>query len=334
MDARNFVRKPRNWIITTIVVCLILGLIFTIFHSSSNALQKAPSATPTEITEPTLHPIEYQYETYSSGKIPMKMLVPSEWSYLLQDGIDTFINNIDAATLKINVTDYQPFSNKIDEAYCINYVASQNGAIGSYADLDTSSFTVSYEVDGIDYFEYCSWDLNNQLDITISIPADQYDYYIDTIQYLMDSVQWQKTNPIPEDYYIFYNEYGAFQFGVPVDWITNIQNGLFTAMNTDETAGFTVSVAESNIDLSTITQIDYVDTYGQKSNYVLSTFSNTGTVITTESSYTDNGIQYYSVHHIISSDGFLYEFMFLSQAEVYDMEIGKYSQSIALFSVF
>ena len=333
MEVRNFVRKPRNWIITTIVVCCILGLLFTIFHSSSKALPQY-SEMPTKTTAPELRPIDYQYETYSSGIIPMTMLIPSEWNYVLKNGIDTFVNNVDAATIEINITEYKPFSNKIDETYCINYVASQNGSIGSFASIDTSSFTVSYEIGGLDFFEYCTWDLNNQLDIMITIPADRYDYYLDTIQYLMDSVQWQKSNPIPSDYYVFYNEYGAFQFGVPLDWVSRIENGLFTAMNIDETAGFTVSVAESDLDLSTITQLDYVNTYGQKSNYVLSTFSNTGTVITTESSYTDGGMQYYAIHHLISSNGFLYEFMFLSQPEVYDAEAARYAQAISLFALF
>ena len=330
---RDFVRKPRNWVVTTLVITMLLALIINLISASKQNLPEYTlRETPTISEEPNI--IEMEYSTYSHDLIPISMTVPAEWTLVTQGGAPTYINKNDGAKISFSISAYIPSVNNITEEVLFADVTNAGGLWGGYDRLDNSTYIVVYELNDTDFFELTTWDLANTARVQFAIPAARYEYYYDTVIHLFDSFSWQKGNPIPSDFGIMYNEYGNFEFGIPTGWIATITDGIFSSTNPNTGSIMYVSVSEVSADLSGITQIDYVAVASQnKSNFLLSTYSNNGSFLTAEATYSSGGNQYSVINNILVRDGFMYEFTFECAAGNYNTDGPYYMTAVNLFRV-
>jgi|GEM_PF-1645926 len=330
---RDFVRKPKNWIIITIIIGMILALLMNLFSASkSNLPEYQPAETPPAEGESKV--LDIEYTTYQAENLPLSMTVPAEWTFVTQGGSPTYINKNDGAKISFSISSYIASVNSATEEQICNGVVNSGGLWGGYNRLDNSSYIIIYELDNTDYFELTTWDLSSTVSVQFAIPAARYDYYYDTVIHLYDSFAWNKENPIPEDYWLFYNDYGNFEFGIPSGWLTTVTDGIFSATNPDTGSIMYVSVSEVASDLSNVTQIDYIAVASQnRSNYLLSTYTNNGSYLIAEATYSSGGTQYSFINNILVANGFMYEFTFECSSANYNSDGQAYLSAVNLFRV-
>lgn len=328
---RDFVRKPRNWFIVSIVLACLFALINSFISASQTNLpsyvqQEEPPKQEEEI--PDIKTIEYFNE-----ETGLSMLVPADWTRVTRNGCDAFVNQIDGATLLFDVHGYDPTMNAITEEHVINDVISSNGVLGGFDKDDNHSYLVIYELGSTDYFEYNVWDLQNTVRVSLQIPTARYSYYYDIAVYLFDSFTWEQAAPIPEEFCMFYSDYGNFEFGVPIGWEGSIVDGEYGAVSPNGSV-MACSLTSTSADLSGITQIDYVNAASAgKSNYLLSSYSNTGLVLTAEATYTLNSVECVEVRSLLATGAFQYEFTFQCEREFYDTDGQYFMTAIGLFRI-
>jgi len=131
-----------------------------------------------------------------------------------------------------------------------------------------------------------------------------------------------------------YNEFGSFQFGVPVSWESFIEDGVFISKNPVTGSYYTVGVEAATLSLEEITKEDYQKAYGNVEDYSISAFNHTGNSISIVATYNDNGSPVVMQHNIVQQDGFLYEFSFYSSQESYDADIIQYHKATSIFTTF
>lgn len=332
---RDYIRKPRNWVVTIIIVSMLFAAIYTLFTSSKTNLPQYTG--PEEVTEPVDEPkiLDIPYGTFQAEGINLTMVVPDEWTYVVQAGCPTYINKVDGAKISFSISDYIPAVNNNTEQSLYNEVIGAGGYWGGYNRLDYSSYLLVYELNQTDFFELTTWDLNTTVRVQFAIPAARYEYYYDTVIYLFDSFKWEKEKPLPDNFFLCYNDYGCFEFGVPAGWVASIDNSMYAATNPNTGSIMYVTVYESQGDFSSISQIDYVAAASQnKSNYLLSTYANNGNTIVAEASYSSGGKQYSMIHNMLYNNGFVYEFTFECANENYTSDGAQYMTAVQLFRIF
>lgn len=328
---RDFARKPRNWFAVAIVLAFLFALIYSFISASQTNLPAYVQTEEPKQEEPKTPDI--RTTEYFNEEVGLSMLVPAEWTRVTKNGGDAFVNQVDGAMLHFDVREYDPTMNAITEAQATNDVLSANGVLGGFAKDDNHSYLVIYELGSADYFEYNIWDLQHTVRVTLQIPTQRYSYYYDIAIYLFDSFVWEQAAPIPEEFCMFYSDYGNFEFGVPIGWEGSTVDGEYTAVSPNGST-MSCSLTSTSMDLSGISQIDYVTAASAgKSNYLLSTYSNTGSVLTAEATYVLNGVECAEVRTILATGTFQYEFTFQCERANYDTDGQYFLTAINLFRV-
>ncbi len=334
---RDFVRKPANWFVVMIVVAVLAALIISFFQSANSQL---PSYTPGTVVEPkstpeaTKPPVTIRTQPFSSDA-GFTMEVPADWSYVLKGGKDTFVNATDGAKVVFTVSDYNPALNLVSKETVEADAIALNGVLGAYVQYDDHTYAALYEIGTVDYFELSTWSLDTVVRVSIQIPAERYTHYHDDMLYLLDTFSWEPLNPIPEGYSIYYSEYGNFEFLIPEGWQYEIVDGALVAADTVSGGNFRVSLSGNASDLSSISQIDYVNAMSPgKTAYMLSTFSNNGQALTAEANFTANNIAYSEFHSITYANAFRYEFLFQVPQEYESKALPQFLTAIQHFRVF
>jgi hypothetical protein len=308
---RDFVRKPGNLIGLFIVVVLLLSLLVNFFSSFNTNLPSyvGDDFQQTDVEETTTPDIETV--TYNSDELNFSMLVPADWTNVIKSGNESFINPQDGSMISFAINSYNPSLNNITEEYINNDIVAADGLLGGFVKDTNSSYFVIYEIGELDYFEYTSWDLDNMIRVSIQIPAAKYSSYEDIIIYLIDSFTWNKENPLPDNCMMYYSDYASFEFPIPDGWSYQIENGVFKAENSLSGAFYTVSVSDLSYDLSSVSQIDYFNSISSgKSSYLLNNFNNGGSFITSEATFTENGVQQKEYRSMLAANNYLYEVVF------------------------
>lgn len=334
---RDFVRKPRNWFLTLIVVAVMAALFINFFSSTGTNMPSYQAGTEVEPTvepEPEEPVITFETAIHTDDEYGFSMPVPAEWSFVVKNGADSYVAP-NGAMISFNVGPYDPAMNNVTQESVSRDVAALQGLFGGAVWTSTTSYAVIYELGTIDYFEYVTWDLDTLVRVTVSIPATMYADYADQITALFDQFKWEKQNPIPEGYFMYYSDYGNFEFPVPVDWTYGIENGCFVAVSPDGNTNYRVSVNNLTSDFSEITQLDYTNVMSAgKSGYMLNEYNPSSTTISSRATFSNNGVQYTELHQMLATGQLQYELLFQCPAEIYEDALQTYLQVLKYFRVF
>jgi len=205
--------------------------------------------------------------------------------------------------------------------------------VGFPAESNSSSMA-AYELGDAVYLEYSTWNLSTFVRVTFQMPQERYEHYDDIAIYLFDTFTWEKAQPIPGGFSLFYSAYGNFEFGVPDGWSAVIEDGAYIA-TAPSGSRLTVIVTPSETDLTALSQLDYVAAASQgKQSYLLSAYSNTGTSLAAEASYSVGGATWYNGNHLLVDNGYLYEVSFDCTLENYEADVSAFVTTLNLFRVF
>ena len=329
---RDFIRNPKNWIALCIVLAVLSALIYSFLSSTNVNLPSyvEPPATPAEET-PT---VDIETVKFSAEDISLTMSVPSKWTHVVRQGSDAYVNPADGTTLIFHISGYDPGVNMVTEDVVTTELSASGGLLGGFTRDGNSAYLAIYEQGSVDYFEYTTWDLSTLVRVSLQVPAERYTDYYDTAVFLFDTLKWDKETPIPEGFSLFYSSYGDFEFGVPDGWNAVIDNGAYVASAASGST-LTASVTQSSLDLSSLSQLDYVGTASQgRQNYILSTYSNAGSTLIAEATYTKDGETWVNVNNILATGSFLYEFSFDCRQADYEADGSSFLTAMKLFRVF
>ncbi|MBQ3011532.1 MAG: hypothetical protein IJA20_07345 [Methanocorpusculum sp.] len=330
---RDFIRKPGNWVGLCIALTFLFALLYS-FISASNAnlpSYVAPEQLPAE-EDPK--PVSIDTVEYTATEIPLNMQVPADWRQITKGGNTTFINPVDGASISFDIGAYVPGANMVTEAVANEDITRAGGSLVGFTAESNSSYMVVYELGSAVYLEYSTWNLTTFVRVTFQMPQERYDHYYDIAILLFDSFTWEKAQPIPDGFSLFYSAYGNFEFGVPDGWTAVIEDGAYIASAPSDSR-LTVTVTPSEADLSALSQLDYIAAASQgKQDYLLSSYSNTGTSLAAEASYSMGGAAWYTSNQLLADNGYLYEVTFDCAMENYDADAGAFMTTLALFRVF
>lgn len=329
---RDFIRKPRNWFAVMIVFAVLAALMMNFFSSFGTNMPAYSS--PNELVEPDVTQQETPQSsietTLYTSELGFSMKVPKDWTFVVKSGNDTYVNAKDGASIVFAVSTYNPALNSVTRESVYSDVVNAGGVFGDYEQVSNSAYLVVYEIGSLDYFEYSIWDLDTLVRVAVQIPAQSYTAYRDDILAILNTFSWEKPNPVPEGYSMYYSEYGDFEFPIPDGWEYGIENGSLVVLSADGAAGYQVSLTNTTAYLNDVSQIDYVEAMGSgKANYMLSSFSNTGSLLTAEASYSSNGETCRQIHNILATGEYQYEVIFqypqgASEYEQVYLTIAKY----------
>ncbi|MCH1949691.1 hypothetical protein MCJ35_10815 [Enterocloster sp. OA13] len=329
---RDFIRNPKNWMALCVVLAVLFALIYS-FLSSTNANLPSyvePPATPAEQTPA----VDIETVQFAAEGINLTMSAPAKWTHVIRQGADAYINPADGATLFFHISGYDPGVNMVTEEIIASELSASGGLLGGFSRNGNSAYLAIYEQGAVDCFEYTTWDLSTLVRISLQVPAERYTDYYDTAIFLFDTLKWEKENPIPEGFSLFYSSYGNFEFGVLDGWNAAIDNGAYIATAASGSC-LTASVTQSGLDLSSLSQLDYVGAASQgKQNYLLSTYSNAGSTLIAEATYTKDGETWVNVNNILATGSYLYEFSFDCKQSEYETDGPSFLTAMKLFRVF
>lgn len=334
-DPRDFARKPKNWFLIMIVLAVMAALFISFFQSMNTNLpsyQEGTDVEPVASEEPEL--LDFPTTQYTNDEYGFSMDVPADWQFVVKSGADSYVDD-DGSIISFSVSPYDPTLNLVTQDNVSNDVTSAGGLLGAFSWLTNSSYAVVYEIDGVDYFELVTWDLETLIRVSAYTPAENYQEYANQFTTLFDTFVWEKPSPIPDGYTMYYNDYGSFEFPVPTTWTSGIEDGCFVAVSEETGANYRITVSDMPMDFSQLTQLDYVNTMGSgKSNYMLNEYQVSNTGLSASASFLNDGVQYMELHQIMVVGSFQYELLFQYPLEMEETCYPAYLEVSSLFRVF
>ena len=288
-----------------------------------------PTLTESGNAEPNIEMIQYQ-----STSLPYVIEVPSDWVQGEEGNTVSFFHSADGANISISEMDYFGGVNNITEETLISDIGEQGELL--HYDRYNNKYYAAYAIDNVVYLEETIWDRNNVIRISCTYPAESNDYYEPLCTYVIDSFNWQWEDPIPEDIFIYYNEYGNFEFGVPISWEYYIDDsGVFIAKSPNSSV-MQCRITEGEFNFgNTDAETYFKDLIAGSQQHEITYFENKGNYITGDLVLLDeSGLQYHVVSTQVQNNSFLYTFIFMATTDYYEEDGAAYSKALSLFRIF
>lgn len=316
-----------KWVIPFVVVILIVSLIFVKCSSNnlkgyveSSSLNDSSSQADKSTLEDQVLNISESTSLYQDEDIHFSLEIPESWTKVAGENNNvSFIDKNRGTQLNITIKGYDPSINTVDEDLLQQQASAANMTIREYDKTSNSKYSVSYTSSKYGYIDYVYWDYNTVITLSFMIDGK---YYNDsdvnkTIRYIHQTFNWVTENPIPDDLQMAYLSYGNFEFGFPKDWNYGESSDTIMITNPEGSAAITISVTEAASTLEAVSQVDCVNYLSQiKPNFILDSFSNTGTMVTCTGTYQMNGTKLNVQQYIMVNNGYEYTLSFDTEAEV------------------
>lgn len=333
---RYFFSKPKNTIAVLVVITVLAALIISLFQTAQN---NRPAYIETEPPPSSSVPMktadDYQLTPYIDDENHLALYVPKGWTKAIQNGMVSFVNATDGSTMYVALQNYSPVLSNMTADTLQTELAAQSGTLLDFQSLSNCSYSALYTIENLTYMVYTEWSFDKVLCLTVSLQNSVYDYYRDGIQYVFDNVEWQKEQPVPKGYMLYYNSFGNFEFGVPSDWTYSIEDGSLFLSDKTTNSLIGISAVETAATFEGVSQITFANVMGQgKNNFILRNYTNSGTIIQAEASYINNGQTWIMVEKILCNGQYQYTFAFTCPEENYQ-EAGQVFDTVTnLFRTF
>lgn len=335
-------RKTPRMIGIFIVICLVLGLIITIsqlnqqplqgYVEDGNEIKVSIEAYVTPDPRPDMQGIE-------DNTVGLKLSVPMGWRRVIKNGNQTYVDPETAAYVQIQKYDYEPGINNITQADVETQLAEIGAGFVSFTQDGNCGNTVLYQKmeNGIvcDYVEITRVDLERIVKIIICCEDNQYARLQERIDLMMDSVEWDPRQPIPEDFLLIYNEFGNFEFAVPASWHRGIVLSEYVAVDPGSGAEIHVSVTESDANYANVNQAKYAEfASAGKVGFSVREFTANDNMVYALSAYTQDDIPMYKVEYLLASGVYEYGVSFTCPVNLFGKMVGMFEKAFAMFRLF
>lgn len=336
-------KVSRGGIVMFIAGCCMLGVVLTVSMLKDQPLngyvegkQNIIITTAAPATKPPRDP---DMQMFTDASIGLSLQVPLNWNRVIRSGNIMFVDGDTAAYVEVDTGQYRKGLAGITESTVQTDVEAAGGAYVSYSKEGNSGYTAMYQMlgDGViyDYIEINRYDLDRTVRITICVPDDAYRSLQKKINKIRDSIYWEPPNPIPEDFLLVYNEFGDFEFAVPVQWERGIYQGEYVARDPLTGSEMHVSVGLSDRTYENVNQAVYAEYMAEgKEGFAMRQFSSNANLIYSVSSYIINGFQTYRVDYLVATGVYEYGISFLCPVDCYTDVAGMFETAFSLFRTF
>ena len=329
-DLKEKLAQPRSWIVIAVVLSVLFAGIYTLFSSSNSAL---PGYVDQPRPPEELIPLNILETTpFMDERIGLTVNIPVGWQRITRGGFDTFVHP-DGTSIQLQITEYVPALNMVSPDSIAADVQNAGGTLSEFIRMSTSSYAIIYKIGNANYIELNTWDRQASVRVQFILSDAYYAIYFDTCMYIINTLYWEQIDPIPADFMLYFSEFGAFEFGVPVEWYYVIsEDGVLAATNPNTGTVMYVSVTATDGTFHDVSQIDYVQVMGSnRSSFLLQSFSNDGNAIAAEATYFIGDVQYGLVQYRVASGFFQYVFSFEAQIGVIHQDLPYYQAAVRLF---
>ena len=291
---------------------LIISILFNIMsqgrHDTLPVYQDQDQAV---IEENDAGAIEIETDVYADSENGFSTLVPKGWTKVTKSGYTTFVHTQTGSSIQFQVLDYYPQVNCTDEAQIAADITEQGMTFVGFERKKADQYELLYQDRQsvcYDYVEEAYWDREKVIKLVgvfdDSIYADIYPYY----DKIISSFAWEKKDPIPEGYMVYYIDKGEFEFGCPQDWMAGVTTeGVYYASDAQSGAMMTISVTDYEGDLKGFVANDMVSLLqGDRQNFMLGSFESSDQEAKGTATYVQNGVVYNDAMMIVSNGVYLY----------------------------
>lgn len=307
--------KIKNPVVLIILFIIIGSALFTIISSRKQKkldVYTNSDVVPTE--EATTEEKVIESFTYEDESSHFKIDIPEGWEKVTKDGYTTYIHTPSASSVQIQVSGYEPAINLVSSDSISSSVVENGYTFINYTRLGNCSYEVIYQdlkKNEYDYFEEVHWNQDNIVKLVCTCNDKNYEKILPYFENIINSFEWTMDS-IPEQYALFYIEYGDFEFGYPADWVISSTDNSIVAVNQDSTAQMIITVQEYPSNMENFTATDMTGLIsGGKNGFMLKEFSNTVSTAESVASYYDAGGQpMVNRTYLVTSGFYLYSIQF------------------------
>lgn len=315
-------KRKQNPLILLGGIIIMLSIIFTMCSQKKQdklKVYEGDIVSTQEITTESLNIDTFTYENLEAG---FQMEIPAEWNKVVKDGYDTYIHIPSSSSIQIQIEPYNPSINMTTQESLSSEITQNGYTFVSSNQIDTSSYEVMYQKitdSTYDYIEETRWNRKYIVKLLCIFNDENYKRIYPYYEKIINSFNWTTEDIIPSDIFLYYSQYGDFEFAVPLGWSIGSSDSSYVAVNSNNTAQITITVSEHTDLLSEITATDmtnYLNT--NKNAFMLKDFSTSATEATATASY-NNGTASTNRTYLIANGQYLYSIQF----DYYDNSIDE-----------
>ena len=326
---------------------ILLGIAFIIVFGIFASRNQASLPAYVEQDEDVIQEEEQQEEEkkdipltdFTDEKTGFTIGVPTDWTYVLKNGNATFVHAPSQSSLTIKVAEYEPTLLLAKSDTISNSLSEQGFTLTYFYWIDNSSYAMSYQGHSngylYDYISITSFDRETSVTLTYTVQDQKLERLQDEISASIDSISWKKAYPIPNNFRLYYSDFGNFEYGVPENWNLNVVNGIFYAEEPNMHASIAVTAKQNDVSYQNVSQVEYLSFVTQgRSNFNLQNFSNDNGLISTNGTYkSGNQIIMFS-QLLYANNGFEYSITMECPYETYAEVQPYFDVEKALFRAF
>lgn len=329
-------KTKHSWIIILIIAIVFMSCLI-MFFAKDTPLPGYIDESST--AEPPITPVTVNLNIYTLPETKFSIGIPEGWQKVNRNGRVSFIHKASASTIEIEEVNYNPeITMMTKESASTSAIAAGYNFLEFYW-IDNSSFAIIYtkgtNESVTNYIETVHFDRKNIIRVTYIIKGEHYQKLQATVEQSIDSIEWERKDPIPKEFILQYNSFGNFEFGSPIGWTSGITDGAYYAQDTQTGATMVITAVESDFTYEKVSQLDYVKTASRgRSNFALRSYAADKKIIRGTAVYAHNGQQYMMMQYLIASGTYEYSITFECPVSAYEQTQSLYENAIKLFRIF
>ena len=322
--------------VAVIISMSILALIIQMSNQSRDVYTGTESTVPTQTERP-----HTKLKLYEENELGLRYGVPEDWTQVVKDGFKTYIHQPTATSLQVRIEDYIPELLIWNEDTAHAYAQRQGGDLTSFYWNDANSFSLIYnkyqdkQERTTAFLEMVQFDRLHCITMSVSVMAEYYDSMSDIIDDVMESFYWEKPAPWPDGTYVYYSEYGAFEFAYPASWNVGTTDNAYIAQDPETGGVMSIAVSESDATYQGVSQIQYVQFAGEtRNNFALSTFAADDNIIYAVGTYYSGDQEVVLVQYLLASGRYEYAITFETPSYAYQQQATLFDGIIKTFRYY
>ncbi len=328
----RFINK--NFVVCVGILVALLALL-SVYISNNQILpayiEELSTAEPT--TEVSIDAQDYKNHLGFSLKIPF------DWTKAEKNANDVFfLDKHYGTSLEIMCSDYNPniTSMTYEKAHAEKSTSSE--FLNFYWN-DGHSYSITYKSENDDNIYNCVdvvyFDRKNIVKLVFMIPNDNYKKVEKEVGYVIDSIEWDSENAIPDTFRLNYSEFGNFEYGVPLNWSSGFAENAFYAQDENTKAQMVVTAFKSDIIYSDVSQIDYVKIASEsRKGFALRNYTANDNIIYASAAYLNGQEKYIVVQYLIATGKYEYSITFDYPAAQQEIVAPFIDNALTLFRCF
>lgn len=262
--------------------------------------------------------IAYDYAGFSLD-------IPTGWEKVVRNGYDNYIHSPSASSVGIEIKEYEPYVNAINESTISTDITSKGFDFVSFERKTSSSYELIYQEKNnkvYDYIDEVIWSKDYIITLHFIVNDENFSKISPSLDTIYNSFTWyDDANTIPADILVSYVDYGDFEFAIPTEWTLSSEGNAIFSTNADNTAQMVLTISENATSLENTTSYDIASLLQPSRNngfMLQSSESSLNLVKATAQYYNDNGIIMVNKTYIYSNGVFLYNIQFDYQSGALD----------------